>query len=109
MPPLRSTGPGPEAEHPEYAGQYLLESTLGTGGMGVVHLAASASGLRLAVKVVHAQHAKDPEFRARFRQEVSAARRVSGLSPRPSSMPTRRPSGPGWPPSTSPGPPSPRK
>ncbi|WP_371654024.1 MULTISPECIES: protein kinase domain-containing protein [unclassified Streptomyces] len=78
MPPLRSTGPGPEAEHPEYAGQYLLESTLGTGGMGVVHLAASASGLRLAVKVVHAQHAKDPEFRARFRQEVSAARRVSG-------------------------------
>lgn len=78
MPPLRSTGPGPEAEHPEYAGQYLLESTLGSGGMGVVHLAASASGLRLAVKVVHAQHAKDPEFRARFRQEVSAARRVSG-------------------------------
>ncbi|GAA0615242.1 serine/threonine-protein kinase [Streptomyces crystallinus] len=78
MPPLRSTGPGPEAEQPEYAGQYLLESTLGTGGMGVVHLAASASGLRLAVKVVHAEHAKDPEFRARFRQEVSAARRVSG-------------------------------
>ncbi|PKV87100.1 PQQ-binding-like beta-propeller repeat protein [Streptomyces sp. TLI_146] len=78
MPPLRSTGPGPEADHPEYAGQYLLESTLGSGGMGVVHLAASASGLRLAVKVVHAQHAKDPEFRARFRQEVSAARRVSG-------------------------------
>ncbi|MGP9019392.1 protein kinase domain-containing protein [Streptomyces sp. BR1] len=84
MPPLRSTGPGPEAEHPgrseppEYAGQYLLESTLGSGGMGVVRLAASASGLRLAVKVVHAEHAKDPEFRARFRQEVSAARRVSG-------------------------------
>ncbi|MEU1078588.1 serine/threonine-protein kinase [Streptomyces sp. NPDC005878] len=81
MPPLRSTGPGPEAERPgvpEYAGQYRLESTLGSGGMGVVRLAASASGLRLAVKVVHAEHAKDPEFRARFRQEVSAARRVSG-------------------------------
>ncbi|MFJ4713301.1 serine/threonine-protein kinase [Streptomyces sp. NPDC088785] len=78
MPPLRSTGPGPEAERPGFAGRYRLEECLGTGGMGVVHLATSASGLRLAVKVVHAQYAADPEFRARFRQEVSAARRVSG-------------------------------
>lgn len=46
--------------------------------MGVVHLARSPSGLQLAVKVVHHQHASDPEFRARFRQEVAAARRVSG-------------------------------
>ncbi|MGA5420426.1 protein kinase domain-containing protein [Streptomyces lavendulocolor] len=82
MPPLRSTGPAsgpfPEAEHPEYAGRYRLEECLGAGGMGVVHLARSASGLRLAVKVVHAEHAADAEFRARFRQEVMAARRVSG-------------------------------
>ncbi|MYT69785.1 MULTISPECIES: serine/threonine-protein kinase [unclassified Streptomyces] len=78
MPPLRSTGPGPEAERPGYAGRYRLEECLGTGGMGVVHLATSASGLRLAVKIVHAHYAADPEFRARFRQEVSAARRVSG-------------------------------
>ncbi|MFG2983360.1 PQQ-binding-like beta-propeller repeat protein [Streptomyces sp. NPDC048258] len=66
------------AGFPEYAGQYRLESVLGSGGMGVVHLATSSSGLKLAVKVVHAQHAVDPEFRARFRQEVAAARRVSG-------------------------------
>ncbi|MFJ9769582.1 serine/threonine-protein kinase, partial [Streptomyces erythrochromogenes] len=46
--------------------------------MGVVHLATSGSGLKLAVKIVHAEHAVDPEFRARFRQEVTAARRVSG-------------------------------
>ncbi|MFI6288723.1 protein kinase [Streptomyces sp. NPDC051018] len=78
MPPLRSTGESPEAERPEEAGQYRLEACLGTGGMGVVHLATSASGLRLAVKVIHAEHASDPEFRARFRQEVAAARRVSG-------------------------------
>ncbi|WP_329099787.1 serine/threonine-protein kinase [Streptomyces sp. NBC_01439] len=63
---------------PEYAGQYRLESVLGSGGMGVVHLATSDSGLKLAVKIVHAEHAVDPEFRARFRQEVAAARRVSG-------------------------------
>ncbi|MEU1483748.1 PQQ-binding-like beta-propeller repeat protein [Streptomyces sp. NPDC005752] len=78
MPPLRGTGSHPEAEHPEYAGQYRLEACLGAGGMGVVHLARSASGLQLAVKVVHRQYAADPEFRARFRQEVAAARRVSG-------------------------------
>ncbi|MFE5856574.1 PQQ-binding-like beta-propeller repeat protein [Streptomyces sp. NPDC056500] len=78
MPPLRSTGQSPEAEHPEYAGQYRLESCLGTGGMGVVHLATSDSGLRLAVKVIHGEHASDPEFRARFRQEIAAARKVSG-------------------------------
>ncbi|WP_228983824.1 PQQ-binding-like beta-propeller repeat protein [Streptomyces sp. DH12] len=78
MPPLRSSGPVPEAEHPEYAGRYRLGEWLGSGGMGDVRLAASDSGLRLAVKVVHREHAADPEFRARFRQEVSAARRVSG-------------------------------
>ncbi|MFI6121129.1 PQQ-binding-like beta-propeller repeat protein [Streptomyces sp. NPDC051064] len=78
MPPLRGTGSHPEAEHPEYAGQYRLEACLGAGGMGVVHLARSPSGLQLAVKVVHRQHAADPEFRARFRQEVAAARLVSG-------------------------------
>ncbi|MCA6092362.1 PQQ-binding-like beta-propeller repeat protein [Streptomyces sp. SCA3-4] len=78
MPPLRSAGTGPEADDPQYAGQYRLEGRLGSGGMGVVHLARSASGLRLAVKVVHAEYAADPEFRARFRQEVAAARRVSG-------------------------------
>ncbi|AXG78492.1 serine/threonine-protein kinase [Streptomyces paludis] len=78
MPPQRHTGPAPESEHPDYAGRYLLEAALGSGGMGVVHLATSASGLRLAVKVIHGHHASDPEFRARFRQEVAAARRVSG-------------------------------
>ncbi|NUS88345.1 MAG: PQQ-binding-like beta-propeller repeat protein, partial [Streptomyces sp.] len=78
MPPVRRAGTGPEAEDPEYAGHYRLEARLGSGGMGVVHLARSASGRRLAVKVVHAEFAEDPEFRARFRQEVAAARRVSG-------------------------------
>ncbi|MFE2630977.1 serine/threonine-protein kinase [Streptomyces sp. NPDC059374] len=71
-------GAGAEAERPEHAGPYRLESHLGSGGMGVVHLARSTSGMQVAVKVVHAEFAKDPEFRGRFRQEVGAARKVSG-------------------------------
>ncbi|MFE6824686.1 serine/threonine-protein kinase [Streptomyces sp. NPDC057690] len=78
MTPQRNTGAGAEAELPEYAGHYRLDERLGSGGMGVVHLARSTSGMKVAVKVVHAQFARDPEFRGRFRQEVAAARRVSG-------------------------------
>ncbi|MGW0579107.1 serine/threonine-protein kinase, partial [Streptomyces sp. NPDC002920] len=78
MTPQRNTGAGAEAELPEYAGHYRLEECLGSGGMGVVHLARATSGMKVAVKVVHARFARDPEFRGRFRQEVAAARRVSG-------------------------------
>ncbi|MBT3153684.1 PQQ-binding-like beta-propeller repeat protein [Streptomyces sp. CHD11] len=78
MAPQRNAGAGAEAELPEYAGHYRLESCLGSGGMGVVHLARGTSGMRVAVKVVHARYAMDPEFRGRFRQEVAAARQVSG-------------------------------
>jgi serine/threonine protein kinase/outer membrane protein assembly factor BamB len=78
MAPQGNTGAGAEAELPEYAGHYRLESCLGSGGMGVVHVARSTSGMKLAVKIVHAEFAKDPEFRGRFRQEVAAARKVSG-------------------------------
>ncbi|KMS71592.1 serine/threonine protein kinase [Streptomyces viridochromogenes] len=63
---------------PAEVGGYRIEDRLGSGGMGVVYLARSASGRRLAVKVVHAQYADDDEFRTRFRREVAAARQVSG-------------------------------
>lgn len=78
MAPQQNAGAGAEAELPEYAGHYRLDERLGSGGMGVVHLARSTSGMQLAVKVVHAEFARDPEFRGRFRQEVGAARKVSG-------------------------------
>ncbi|GAA4293924.1 serine/threonine-protein kinase [Streptomyces venetus] len=63
---------------PAEVGGYRIEDRLGSGGMGVVYLARSASGRRLAIKVVHGQYADDDEFRARFRREVAAARQVSG-------------------------------
>lgn len=63
---------------PESIGGYTLLGRLGAGGMGVVYLAASASGRQVAVKLVHGPYAQEEEFRTRFRQEIAAARRVSG-------------------------------
>ncbi|MEI5098531.1 PQQ-binding-like beta-propeller repeat protein [Streptomyces sp. PmtG] len=63
---------------PEEIGGYPLEARLGAGGMGTVFLARTASGRPVAIKLIHQQFANDDEFRTRFRQEVAAARRVSG-------------------------------
>ncbi|MFI9601438.1 ABC transporter substrate-binding protein [Streptomyces sp. NPDC052043] len=71
-------GNGAEGIENRSIGIYRLISRLGAGGMGEVYLAHSPSGRRVAVKVVHSQLVEDPLFRARFRQEVAAARRVSG-------------------------------
>ncbi|MDH6490567.1 endo alpha-1,4 polygalactosaminidase [Streptomyces sp. SAI-127] len=63
---------------PESIGGYTLVDRLGSGGMGIVYLGRSDSGRQVAVKLVHPAYALDEEFRTRFRQEVAAARRVSG-------------------------------
>lgn len=61
---------------PARIGPYLLLGRLGAGGMGRVFLARSDSGRTVAVKVVHEEHVSDEQFRARFRREIDAARRV---------------------------------
>ncbi|MGW4685645.1 protein kinase domain-containing protein [Streptomyces sp. NPDC004244] len=67
-----------EAGEPRSIGAYRLLGRLGAGGMGRVYLGRSAGGRTVAVKVVHPHFAADAEFRARFRREVEAARRVGG-------------------------------
>jgi serine/threonine protein kinase len=64
---------------PRTAGEYTLKARLGAGGMGRVYLGYSPGGRAVAVKVVHPELARDEEFLARFRNEVDAARMVSGM------------------------------
>lgn len=71
MEPLR------ELDRP-VTGPYRLVAELGRGGMGRVLLGVTPDGRLAAVKVVRSQFVEDDGFRARFRREVQASRRVSG-------------------------------
>ncbi len=64
---------------PRQVASYRLVERLAAGGMGVVYLGESPGGRRVAVKVIRPDLAGQPEFRARFRREVEAARLVSGF------------------------------
>ncbi|MFI5879028.1 bifunctional serine/threonine-protein kinase/ABC transporter substrate-binding protein [Streptomyces sp. NPDC051554] len=66
------------AEDPEELGGHRLLARLGAGGMGVVHLARTADGSLVALKVIRAEYAADPAFRARFRREVRLATGLMG-------------------------------
>ncbi|MEV7614521.1 protein kinase [Streptomyces sp. NPDC089799] len=71
---MQALGP----DDPERVGRYRMLAVLGQGGMGRVQLGAAPDGRLVAVKQVHARFAHDDGFRARFRREVAASRRVSG-------------------------------
>ncbi|MFB7810764.1 protein kinase domain-containing protein [Streptomyces virginiae] len=67
--------PTPLTHDDPYAlGGYRLLARLGSGGMGTVYLARSATGRTAALKTMHAHIATDPAVRTRFRLEVDAAR-----------------------------------
>ncbi|GHJ39846.1 PQQ-binding-like beta-propeller repeat protein [Streptomyces sp. TS71-3] len=66
-------------QDPRRIGPFEVLARLGAGGMGLVYLARSASGRRVAIKTVRTELAEDQLFRVRFTREVEAARAVSGF------------------------------
>jgi hypothetical protein len=64
---------------PERIGPYVILGRLGAGSMGRVYLGRSLAGRLVAVKTIRVDLAEEAGFRARFTQEVAAARRVSGF------------------------------
>jgi hypothetical protein len=73
----------PVAGEPRYIGGYRIDRKIGEGGMGSVFLGSSPGGRAVAVKVIKPELAADPVFRARFRAEVSAVRKVGGFHTAP--------------------------
>ncbi|ADP81736.1 serine/threonine-protein kinase [Pseudofrankia inefficax] len=81
-----------QAGDPTRVGGFRLTARLGAGAMGVVFLGVAEdpavvelgpglsgeAGRLVAVKLVHARIAALPDYRARFRREVAAARAVAG-------------------------------
>jgi serine/threonine protein kinase len=67
------------ADDPRSLGEYRLHGRLGQGGMARVYLGLSPAGRAVAIKVIHPKLADDADFLRRFRQEVVAARAVSGI------------------------------
>ncbi|WP_158674682.1 bifunctional serine/threonine-protein kinase/ABC transporter substrate-binding protein [Streptomyces hoynatensis] len=66
-----------EPADPRRIGGYRLVRRLAEGRTGVVYLARSLGGLPVALKLVRAQYALDPGFRARLARDVAATAGVS--------------------------------
>ena len=66
---------------PQRIGPYGLTGVLGAAVWGRCSWAGrrAAGGRPVAVKVIRADLAANPEFRARFRREIAAAQKVNGL------------------------------
>ncbi|MFD0379242.1 hypothetical protein ACFVG7_29060, partial [Streptomyces sp. NPDC127112] len=64
---------------PRDVGPYRLEGRLGAGGMGEVFLGTSASGRRVAVKLIRPELASAARFRERFAREAGGGRPGGGV------------------------------
>ena len=60
-----------------FGGKFRIESILGSGGMGVVAVATHLHlDQRVALKILHADHAKNPDVCERFLREARAAAKL---------------------------------
>lgn len=76
--PQRMSGePAAALGEPGQIGPYRIVRHLGSGGMGRVYRAEGEDGRPVALKVVHPDVARDPQFRRRFRREIGAVRAVA--------------------------------
>ncbi|MFB4299877.1 serine/threonine protein kinase [Actinomadura sp. NTSP31] len=64
---------------PVRLGRYELLGRLGEGGQSVVYLGRRDDGMHGAVKLLHAQLSRSPEWRARFQRELRLIERVAGF------------------------------
>ncbi|GAA1622062.1 hypothetical protein GCM10009733_018330 [Nonomuraea maheshkhaliensis] len=60
-------------------GGVRLDRKLGEGGFGTVYLGVDLSGRKVAIKVLRAELAADPDHRERFLKEAEAARKVASF------------------------------
>ncbi|WP_421110901.1 serine/threonine-protein kinase [Streptomyces sp. NEAU-S77] len=66
------------ADDPREVSGYQLLARVGEGGMGSVYLSRTRGNQPVALKVIRREFAQNDDFRRRFEQEVTAARRVQG-------------------------------
>jgi len=60
------------------AGKFVIEAHIGSGAMGAVYRARQiALEKTVAIKVLHGEHAGEPQFVARFHREAKAASRLN--------------------------------
>ncbi|MDQ1069617.1 serine/threonine protein kinase [Streptomyces canus] len=65
-------------DDPREVAGYRLLARIGEGGMGSVYLSRTRGKQPVALKVIRREYAQDEEFRRRFEQEATSARRVQG-------------------------------
>jgi hypothetical protein len=68
-----------DREDPRTLGAYRILARLGVGGTATVYLGRSRGGRAVAVKVMHAELAREAAFRARFRREVAITGAAGGV------------------------------
>ncbi|RYG70170.1 serine/threonine protein kinase, partial [bacterium] len=70
----------PDSTNPLASGRYTLFDEIASGGMATVHLGALVAqagfSRAVAIKRLHAQYAKDPEFVSGFLDEARLASRI---------------------------------